>query len=52
MALRAKATEKGRWAERYRYELGELIAISRAISSERDINKLLETTPSVDGKRS
>jgi HD-GYP domain-containing protein (c-di-GMP phosphodiesterase class II) len=41
VALRARATEKGRWAERYRYELGELIAISRAISSERDISKLL-----------
>jgi HD-GYP domain-containing protein (c-di-GMP phosphodiesterase class II) len=41
VALRARATEKGRWAERYRYELGELIAISRAISSERDIHKLL-----------
>ncbi len=39
--MRARATEKGRWAERYRYELGELIAISRAISSERDVVKLL-----------
>jgi HD-GYP domain-containing protein (c-di-GMP phosphodiesterase class II) len=41
VALRARASERGRWAERYRYELGELIAISRAISSERDIKKLL-----------
>jgi HD-GYP domain-containing protein (c-di-GMP phosphodiesterase class II) len=41
VALRARASERGRWAERYRYELGELIAISRAISSERDIGKLL-----------
>ncbi len=39
--MRSRATEKGRWAERYRYELGELIAISRAISSERDVVKLL-----------
>jgi HD-GYP domain-containing protein (c-di-GMP phosphodiesterase class II) len=41
VALRARAQERGRWAERYRYELGELIAISRALSSERDISKLL-----------
>src|SRR4029077_2105350 len=41
VALRARAQERGRWAERYRYELGELIAIARAISSERDISKLL-----------
>lgn len=41
VALRSRATERGRWAERYRYELGELIAIARAISSERDIGKLL-----------
>ncbi len=41
VALRAKAQDRGRWAERYRYELGELIAISRAISSERDHHKLL-----------
>jgi HD-GYP domain-containing protein (c-di-GMP phosphodiesterase class II) len=41
VALRAKAQERGRWAERYRYELGELITIARAISSEKDISKLL-----------
>src|SRR5262249_18727083 len=40
VALRTRAQERGRWAERYRYELGELIAIARAISSERDISKL------------
>ncbi len=39
--LRARAAERGRLAERYQYELGELIAIARAISSERDISKLL-----------
>lgn len=39
--LRSRLNERGRWAERYKYELGELIAISRAISSERDIQKLL-----------
>ena len=41
VALRQRAQERGRWAERYRYELGELIAIARAISSERDQAKLL-----------
>lgn len=41
VSLRVRANERGRWAERYRYELGELIAIARAISSERDIRKLL-----------
>jgi HD-GYP domain-containing protein (c-di-GMP phosphodiesterase class II) len=39
--LRSRAHERGRWAERYKYELGELISISRTISSERDIQKLL-----------
>ena len=39
--LRSRAHEKSRWADRYQYELGELIAISRAIASERDIYKLL-----------
>src|SRR5262245_48547540 len=29
-------------AERYRYELDELLAISRALSSERDIRALLD----------
>jgi HD-GYP domain-containing protein (c-di-GMP phosphodiesterase class II) len=38
---RSRLSERGRWAERYKYELGELIAISRAIASERDIHKLL-----------
>ena len=41
VALRAREFERGRTAERYRYELGELVAIARAISSERDIGKLL-----------
>src|SRR5262245_31366324 len=41
VSLRVRVTEKGRWADRYRYELGELIAIARAISSERDMHKLL-----------
>ena len=41
VALRARDSERGRVAERYKYELSELIDISRAISSERDIHKLL-----------
>jgi HD-GYP domain-containing protein (c-di-GMP phosphodiesterase class II) len=41
MSLRAQSLERGRSIERYQYEIGELIAISRAISSERDIGKLL-----------
>ena len=32
-------------ADRYRYEVGELMAIARAISSERDIRKLLGADP-------
>ncbi len=41
VALRTREFERGRIAERYRYELGELVSIARAISSERDIGKLL-----------
>jgi HD-GYP domain-containing protein (c-di-GMP phosphodiesterase class II) len=41
VALRARDFERGRMAERYKYELSELIEIARAISSERDIKKLL-----------
>jgi HD-GYP domain-containing protein (c-di-GMP phosphodiesterase class II) len=40
-ATRAQTQERDRSIERYRYELSELIAIARAISSERDIGKLL-----------
>lgn len=39
--LRVAAERRGRWLSRYRYELGELIEISRAISQERDIVRLL-----------
>jgi len=41
VALRAREQERGRTAEKYRSELGELVSIARAISSERDIDKLL-----------
>ena len=39
--LRVAGERRGRWLSRYRYELGELIEISRAISQERDIVRLL-----------
>jgi HD-GYP domain-containing protein (c-di-GMP phosphodiesterase class II) len=39
--LKVAAERRGRWLTRYRYELGELIEISRAISQERDIDRLL-----------
>lgn len=39
--LKVSAERRGRWLTRYRYELGELIEISRAISQERDIDRLL-----------
>ncbi len=38
---RLRAENRGRWLSRYRYELGELIEIARAISTEREIDKLL-----------
>ena len=41
VALRARDIERGRITQRYEYELSELVSISRAISSERDIHKLL-----------
>jgi HD-GYP domain-containing protein (c-di-GMP phosphodiesterase class II) len=39
--LRVGAERRGRWLDRYQYELGELIEISRALSQERDIDRLL-----------
>lgn len=40
--LRVASERRGRWLNRYRYELGELIEISRAISQERDLDRLLD----------
>ncbi len=40
-SLRRVADERARTADRYRYEVSELIEISRAIGSERDVRKLL-----------
>jgi HD-GYP domain-containing protein (c-di-GMP phosphodiesterase class II) len=39
---RGRAESRGRWLSRYRYELGELIETARAISTEREIDKLLD----------
>lgn len=39
--LRVASERRSRWLNRYRYELGEIIEISRAISQERDIDRLL-----------
>lgn len=35
------AENRGKWLNRYRYELGELTDIARAMTTERDVNKLL-----------
>lgn len=36
-----RAESRGEWVDRYRYELGELIHIARAMTTERDVDKLL-----------
>jgi HD-GYP domain-containing protein (c-di-GMP phosphodiesterase class II) len=38
---KARAESRGRWLRRYRYELGELIHIARAMTTVRDVDKLL-----------
>lgn len=40
--LRIKAERRSRSIRRYRYELGELVEIARAITQERDIERLLD----------
>ncbi len=40
--LRIKAERRSRSIRRYRYELGELVEIARAITQERDIDRLLD----------
>jgi HD-GYP domain-containing protein (c-di-GMP phosphodiesterase class II) len=39
--LRTASERRTKWLNRYRYELGEIIEISRAISQERDLDRLL-----------
>ncbi len=41
LSAKSNAESKGKWLRRYRYELGELINIARAMTTERDVNKLL-----------
>jgi HD-GYP domain-containing protein (c-di-GMP phosphodiesterase class II) len=38
---KARAEARGKWLNRYRYELGELIEIAKAITTERELDKLL-----------
>ena len=42
VSLRIKAERRSRSIRRYRYELGELVEIARAITQERDIDRLLD----------
>lgn len=39
--LKTRSESRGKWLNRYRYELGELIEIARALTTEREIDKLL-----------
>jgi HD-GYP domain-containing protein (c-di-GMP phosphodiesterase class II) len=41
MDLKARSESRGKWLNRYRYELGELIEIARALTTEREIGRLL-----------
>jgi HD-GYP domain-containing protein (c-di-GMP phosphodiesterase class II) len=42
LETKARAEARGRWLRRYRYELGELIQIARAMTTVRDVDKLLD----------
>ncbi len=39
--LRLASERRSKWLDRYRYELGEIIEISHAITQERDLDRLL-----------
>ena len=39
--VKARSESRGKWINRYRYELGELIEIARALTTEREIDSLL-----------
>ncbi|HMJ11463.1 MAG TPA: hypothetical protein VK524_08640, partial [Polyangiaceae bacterium] len=41
MEAKGRSESRGRWMDRYEYELGELLEIARAITTEREIDKLL-----------
>src|SRR6185369_10341219 len=38
---KSRAESRGKWLNRYRFELGELIEIAKAITTERDVDRLL-----------
>jgi HD-GYP domain-containing protein (c-di-GMP phosphodiesterase class II) len=38
---RQRSEARGHWVNRYRYEIGEFLEIAKAITTERDIDKLL-----------
>lgn len=42
MDLKVRSESRGKWLNRYRYELGELIEIARALTTEREIDRLLD----------
>lgn len=41
LEVKGRAESRGEWLRRYRYELGELIDVARAMTTERDVTKLL-----------
>ncbi len=41
LETKSRAEARGKWLNRYRYELGELIEIAKALTTEREIDKLL-----------
>ena len=41
LEIKARSESRGKWLNRYRYELGELIEIARALTTEKQIDKLL-----------
>jgi HD-GYP domain-containing protein (c-di-GMP phosphodiesterase class II) len=41
LETKGRAEARGRWLRRYRYELGELLTIARAMTTVRDVDKLL-----------
>ncbi|MCA9626988.1 MAG: GAF domain-containing protein [Myxococcales bacterium] len=41
MQAKRRSESRGKWLTRYRYELGELIEIARALTTERELSKLL-----------
>jgi HD-GYP domain-containing protein (c-di-GMP phosphodiesterase class II) len=41
LEVKARSESRGKWLNRYRYELGELIEIARALTTEKEIDKLL-----------